>query len=1044
MGKLSLGIDLGSNSLGWALIDEERKALVRMGVRVFPEGVDRDKQGGEKSKNETRRVARGMRRQIARRARRRRALRHALINAGLLPEAAGLPIGDAQRVAFDGLDPYELRRRALVEKLAPHELGRLLIHISQRRGFKSNRKQDRKNKKENSAMLEEISELANKITASGHQTIGQHLASIRNESPLVRIRGKHTRRDMYEQEFDKIWQVQSQFHPNLLSEKLKHGSEGRQNYPIDPKAIRGKNLLERFGLHGLIFFQRPLYWPASVIGHCELEPRLKRAPRADRRVQRYRLLTEVNNLRILDNAGVDRPLTPEQRDTLIKALAPVEKLTFDQIRKKLDLLENTRFNLQAGDRDNLKGITTDAVLAKKGLLSKAWTNEEDEAKKNRLVSAIIEGNEDRVRKLAVSEWNCAAGVIEDLVDLDLGDGYASLSLHAVKQLLPYLEKGLPLTSRDDSPSALKEAGYIRADQKTVHQQKFLPDPLAAGAQITNPLVRHALFEVRKVVNAILRELVYRDGHELATIHVEMAREVKGSGDARKKQSQDMRDRERKRDEIAEKIRTHGVKPTREAITRYLLWDEQHHVCPYSGNAISISQLFGGEIDIDHILPRFRSLDDSLNNRVVCFRAENAQKGDRTPHEWLAQSDPARYEKMLERVASWPYAKTKRFHQPDVSLDDFFARQFVDTAYITTQVLGYIRCLGADVIATKGQHTSELRYHWGLNTVLRDDDLELKNREDHRHHAVDALVIALTTRSRLQQLARIYRQGGTTATGEVLPEPWPQFRDETQREVNQINVSHRVSRKVQGALHEDTFYGPTVKRPIDASKPRPWAKGWIEKEGEFVVRKPVEALTPSMVEEIRDPVIKQLVIERLAKFGIEPGSKKAISKDVWREPLLMKSGMPVKKVRLIRRDQTIRPIRGGAVFVKPGSTHHLCIFEFKDAKGKTIREPKFVSMLEAMDRLKLKQDLIQRTHSAIPEAKFLMSLSSGEMFLAQFNGKERLVVFKTAASTSRQMWFYSHTDARPSANKEIYSAMPNTFQAKKLTIDPIGRIRWAND
>ena len=122
-----LGLDLGSNSVGWALIDEADGKLVAMGSRVFPEGVARDNKGGEKPKNEQRRIARGMRRQLARRSRRKRVLRRALVECGLLPNES-----ERQR-ELDSVDPFELRRRALAEELTPHEIGRLLVHLCQRR-----------------------------------------------------------------------------------------------------------------------------------------------------------------------------------------------------------------------------------------------------------------------------------------------------------------------------------------------------------------------------------------------------------------------------------------------------------------------------------------------------------------------------------------------------------------------------------------------------------------------------------------------------------------------------------------------------------------------------------------------------------------------------------------------------------------------------------------------------------------------------------------------------------------------------------------------
>lgn len=1001
MAELTLGLDLGPNSIGWALLNEAAGAIVATGVRVFPEGVDRDQKGGEVSKNEARRIARGMRRQIARRARRKRRLREALVAAGLLPETALLPRDDARRVAWETeqfkiADPYLLRRRALTERLEPHELGRALLHLAQRRGFKSNRKADRRKKKEDSAILAEISELADAV---GDRTLGEYLDSLRREDPHARLRGRHTRREMYLDEFERIWAAQRQFHPDLLTDERKDQ------------------------IHREIFFQREMYWPASAVGHCELEPRLLRCPRADNRAQRFRLLQEVNNLRLLDTStGEERALTAEERTKLIAYLSTSKERSFDQIRKHLFAQhEGIHFNLERGGREKLKGMASDAVLAHKDLCGKSWYKRPDR-ERDWLVAAIVDGDEKYIRRVA-SRLGLAGPIVERLLDVDLEEGYSSYSLHAIKKLIPHLERGLPLTSRDESPCALREAGYLLPWQHDVHQQQYLPPPPA----LTNPIVRQALHEVRKVVNAILRELVYRGGHSLARIRIELAREARGTAQQREQRAREMRDRERARKEAAEAIREAGFKPTREAIVRYLLWQEQRHDCVYSGRPISLAQLLGGEVDVDHILPYSRSLDNSLMNRVVCFRDANREKTDRTPYEWLAESDPARYQDILQRADKLPYSKAKRFRQKSVELDDFFARQFVDTTYITTQVHQYVQCLGAETICVKGQHTADLRHYWGLDTVLRDDGLNLKNREDHRHHAVDAIVIALTDRSRLQQLARVRRTGDEPRGADFLPEPWVNFRADVEKAVNAINVSHRVCRKVAGALHEETIYGRTATR------------------GEFVYRKPVEDLTLEMVDNIRDKTIRRLVRERLEAHGIRPGQEKAkITAAVWKEPLRMPSGVPIRKVRLVRRDLTIQPIRQGRVFVKPGSLHHLCLFEYTDEKGKTRRDAVFVSMLEAIRRIKNHEPVIRRTHPDRPDARFIMSLSRGEMLFASIKGRERLFSFRTAASTQGQLYFIEHTDGRPSSRTQKFVATAGTLAARKVTVDPIGRIRWAND
>jgi CRISPR-associated endonuclease Csn1 len=194
-------------------------------------------------------------------------------------------------------------------------------------------------------------------------------------------------------------------------------------------------------------------------------------------------------------------------------------------------------------------------------------------------------------------------------------------------------------------------------------------------------------------------------------------------------------------------------------------------------------------------------------------------------------------------------------QKELELDDFIARQLTDTGYIVRATGEYLRCLfdqDHHVLGLKGQLTAELRWHWGLDTILqempdspawRESGHEVhageKNRADHRHHAIDAVVIALTNRRRLHQLADIVKRGGAKAHGEILEDPWPNFREDVVQAIKKVNVSHRVERKVAGKLHEETLYGPT---------PTP---------GEWVLRKPVISLSPNEIERIRDERIRSI-------------------------------------------------------------------------------------------------------------------------------------------------------------------------------------------
>lgn len=974
---------MGPNSIGWALLDENEGRIVAMGVRVFPEGVNRDQNENEQPKNQTRREKRGQRRQIARRAKRKRRM------IALLQSYEWLPIESAE---WDNLlleDPYELRAKGLKEQLSIHQLSRAILHLNQRRGFLSNRKSDKEKKKETSDMLKEISELETRIQESGSKTLGQYLAGLKKEERM-RVRGRHTRREMYEKEFDLLWEVQKTYHAGELTD-------------------------ERYReVRKTLFFQRAVYWPESSIGRCSLEPSFKRCPRADRLAQRFRIVQEVNNLRLIDSGTGDvRPLNAEERKIVIDKLSQSEKRTFDQFRSDLGLLESCKFNFEDAKRSKLKGHETDARLSGKKYLGKTWFELPDSIK-DEIVNWILDdriGEKEFIEK-AVGDWEFNEETANRLMEVNLPDGYMSFSRKAIEKMLPFLEEGLPLMSDDNSPSAMSQAGYLRPDQRPVKILNSLPKP----PNLTNPIVRQTLFEFRKLINVIIRE--YGKPNR---IHIELARDVKNPKNVRERILQEQYDRRKRREKAKEEIEKIGEKATGEKIDKYLLWEEQDHRCVYSGKNIGISQLFGGEIEVDHILPYSRTLDNSMQNKAVCFRSANQDKGDQTPYEWLAAQHPQKFDELQQHILSLHWKKRRKFTQKSVELDDFIERQLKDTQYISREVASYLRCLDVEVVCTKGQNTADLRRVWGLDSVLNREGLDIKNRDDHRHHAVDAIVIALTNHFRLQQLAR----SRIRTVGQIeMSHPWNHFWEDVRDAVNAINVSHRVQRKIHGALHEETIYGPT------------------EKEGVFVYRKPIEALTLSMIEKIRDEGIRRIVEERLRQFGLEAGrGKGSIPKETWKEPLLMPSGVPIKKVRLLREDASVIPLRGNAAYVKPGNLHHLCLFELENGT----RDIVCVPMLEAIRRIKNKESVIQRTHPEYPDAKFLMSMSSNELFLIEHQGTEDLYRFETAASTQKWMKFRHHTFAGKNSDTQgQISKMPNTLRAKKVTVDRLGRLRWAND
>ncbi len=1000
---LRLGLDVGPTSIGWALVDEDSRRIVGTGVRVFPEGVDRDQQGGEQSKNQTRREKRGMRRQIARRARRKQQLRSLLTQRGLLPSD-----GDVLDDLL-ALDPYELRRRAVSKALKPYEIGRVLLHLNQRRGFRSNRKTDKARDKETKGMLAEINELAADIEDSGAPTLGAYLAEQAEvhdpTTANVRIRGRHTHRDMYEHELEAIWSCQRVHHPELLTDEV----------------------LEE--IKRIIFFQRKMYWPRSVVGECELEPRKKRCPKADRAAQRFRLLQEVNNLRMLDReTGEERGLTDEERERLVVYLASGKQRTFDQMRKKLGLGDSTTFNYERAERKKLLGNVTDAVLSSAKCLGKRW-NEFTEGERDAIVRIILdETEEDAAMQRLVDDCGLTEEEADLALDAHLPSGYVAYSREAIAKLLPHLERGLLLMAEDATNSALHAAGYLRPDEREIRRSEFLP-PIP---DLPNPIVQQAMVEVRKVVNGVVREFGRPDA-----IHIELAREAKRSLADRERMTRDNAARRRARDAAAEEIEQFGDKPTRKKIDRYVLWEEQGRECVYSGAPISLAQLLSDAVDMDHILPRWRSLDDSLANRVVCFRSENSAKGQQTPREWLEHENRAKYEAVLQRAERLPYGKRRKFSQSEVVLDDFVNRQMTDTAYISRAVSQYLRRLGVEVVTPRGQMTAELRHRWGLNTILDADGRGVKNRADHRHHAVDALVVALTDRKRLHALAN--------GRGE-LEAPWQGFREGAVSSVEAIKVSQRVQRRLAGALHEETLYGPTQKGGDNGA--RAWAKDWVEDAHTYVRRKPVtEIKNAKHLGKVRDPAIRAILAKHLEDQGVDPAGSKAFPGDAFKgenEPR-MPSGVPIRRVRMLEESQTFRPVseRREGHNVKPGNNHHIVYRSTTGSKGERWKG-EVVTMWDAAQRGSRGLPLVERGDG------FVMSLALGEMFeIDGDEGKRVLCVVRKLDQRSGRVHYRLDRDARQAGeiNKDNLYLSPEKMRqlhGKKVTVDPLGRVRRAGD
>jgi CRISPR-associated endonuclease Csn1 len=428
-------------------------------------------------------------------------------------------------------------------------------------------------------------------------------------------------------------------------------------------------------------------------------------------------------------------------------------------------------------------------------------------------------------------------VAEKIANAPLAEGYGSLSAKALEKILPALRAKVTtydkavLVAGFDHHSHISHAATGEILPELPYYGKYLQRHVGFGTskpedtaekrygKIANPTVHIGLNQVRTVVNALIK----RYGHPSEVI-VELARDLKQSQEQRKeeqkRQADNQRRNERMRDDIAKLLQTSPERVRAIDLQKMILWEElsfnvADRRCPYSGVQISAQMLFSEQIEIEHILPFSKTLDDSLNNKTVAMRQANRIKGNRTPAE--AAADFAKQgwpiEDMIQRASLMP--KGKRYRFATDGLDQwlredkgFLARALNDTRHLSRVAREYLSLIcpqGTRVIP--GRMTAMLRAKFGLNDILGLDGE--KNRNDHRHHAVDACVIAVTDQGLLNRFAQASasaREKQLNRLVETMPLPWDSYRDHVHRAIDNIWVSHKPDHGHEGAMHNDTAYG----------------------------------------------------------------------------------------------------------------------------------------------------------------------------------------------------------------------------------------------
>ena len=922
--NLVLGLDIGIASVGWCVLDEGRKKIAGLGVRVFPV-AENPKDGAPLAL--PRRLARSARRRLKRRRERLDSIRGLIVSEGLASSDEEISRIFA-RVTEEQGTPYQLRAEGLDRRLTDEEWIRVLLHIAKHRGFKSNRRSAEEKDKEAGKMLGSVKDNEERLKEKGYRTVGEMLFKDPDFAASKRNRGgdySHTvSRSSLADEAAALFAAQRAFGSVHASESFE------------------KNYIEQFT------FQHPFATGKDIlakVGPCTLEKDEKRAPKMSYTAGLFTLLTTLNHIRLTEpqpeGGYAERSLSDTERRELISmAHSGSGDISYAQIRKKLDLPAGARFIGLRYDADDAKNVESAEKKKKISVLQGYHAIRKALGKERAALWDTISSSPDILDRIALilttekSDDAIAAALNELFSQQQISpeaipaltprsfQKFMHLSVKAMRRINPYLEQGLTYDK------ACAAAGYAPDGQhgalKKTAQLPTLEQYMGSiGDELRNPVVGRALSQVRKVVNEIMR--VYGP---MSEVHIEFAREIKKSFAERleieKKQKENQTERESSLKDLTKtfnSVFSEQNPPKGGDLLKYRLFKEQGGVCAYSLAPFSKQQLFEpGYAEIDHILPYSRSFNDGMSNKVLVLCSENRNKGSRTPWEYFGH-DAVRW----ERFSGWVRSTIKNAAKQRNLLRTAFGddagkemrvRNLSDTSYIARLAAAWISdtLLMADdapkraVRTLSGGITAHLRRHWGVNS--------LKDREKNNlHHALDAAVIAAAT-PRMVETVTAFSQTEESRLRSPepghrrpwLPEPWPGFRhelrvllsddpqnamektampasysDEDKKNIKAIFVSWMPDRKATGEAHDQTIRS-TRKRRDD--------------QRGCVISQPLAKLKlkdlDKMVGKERDTRLYEALKKRLKEFDDKP--EKAFA-EPFRKPT--NDGRPGPVVRAVK-------------------------------------------------------------------------------------------------------------------------------------------------
>lgn len=1133
-----LGIDTGTNSHGWAIVEKQTDEyhLLDKGVDIFQEGVLKTEKGKEYSKAAERTAHKAARVRNYRIKLRKIRLLRILSDAHLCPPLSKVELSawrlkkeypkNELFMQWQSTDdesektPYAYRHKCLHECLDFNSmtdryiLGRAFYHIIQRRGFLSNRKDQSAD--DTGKVKESISNLTQEMHDAGYEYLGDYFYSLYNKGE--KIRNHYTaRNEHYLAEFKAICEKQD-LDKNLGSEVVRQ-------------------------IEKAIFYQRPLKSQKGQVGKCVYEKNKTRCPSSHPMYEEFRMLSFINNIKIqTPNDDALRSLSAEERELIMplffrKSIIKKKLFDFEDIAKKLAHRGQYGFYKKSTDVEmpylfnfpmdtSVSGCPVTAAL--KDIFGENWIDTLCETYtlaegKSRLdvVNDIWHAlffytDEAKLAEFGKNRLQLNDEDAKKFSKITLQNGYGRLCLKVICKILPYLRRGLvkdhaiflgnlcevmpqyewdikemriaaidniiremnKTDSKDKSTlekrikEYLKNQYHVSDDKlkKLYHPSKMDKYPRVLRTNdhgvyqlgspridsVRNPMAMRSIFRLRKLINRLLEE----GKIDLDTeIHIEFAREL---NDANKRRAiaKFAKDNQEKNDEARKKIidimgEEYNVKD--DDILKCILWEEQGHICLYTGRQIAIPDFVGTsqKFDIEHTIPRSVDGDSTRMNLTLCDSRFNREiKKNKLPAElpnhdeimarindWREKyesldgqirklrgkskgattkklKDDIIYNRhLLELQRDYWRGKYLRFTM-EIVPEGYSRRQGTDIGVISKYARLYLKSLFKHVYTVNGIATSDFRKIWGIQKVYSK-----KERVNHVHHCIDAIVIACIGLDEYNKLGAYYHDeenhkwyGMSKA---YFKKPWPTFVEDLKNVQDEILVYHytpdnmpkqgrrkilldvevdgiKKKKKVlckgdaaRGLLHSDTYYGA------------------IENDGvvRYVKRINLASMKVTDVKNIVDDAVRGIIEAAIR----EKGFKEAMAGTIWMNE---EKQIPIKKVRCYtsiknpisfdkkkQRDLSDKEYkRNYYVTTKGNYIVALYVGSTKTGKRKTFYE--FVNMMEAAGYYKTSNDKSVVGHNIVP-------LEKDDCQLAFILKKGTMVIFYK--ETKEEVWDYSQKE-----------------------------------